>query len=58
MDYNKIKEESLKYIDTPGYCSSCIYLYDEGMLTCCIKNKRWKDVEYNQECDIDSWEGI
>ena len=54
---DKLKEVSIE-MNTPGICSSCLNLYDEGTLTCCIKNKRWKDVEYTQKCDIDSWEGF
>lgn len=51
-------QETRGEMTTKGICSSCIYLYDEGILTCCIKNNRWEDVEYDQKCDIDAWEGF
>ena len=38
-------------------CNTCIHLYDESVLTACMKDGRWVVVEYAQECDIDSWEG-
>lgn len=58
MDLAKTLNTVHEEMNTPGICSSCIYMYDESSVTCCIKNNRWKNVEYNQKCDIDAWEGF
>ena len=58
MTFDILEYQLVRDMDTAGICSSCIHFYDEGLLTCCIKNKRWKTVEYNQKCDIESWEGF